>query len=74
MLKKLETWHKTRMGFLAFALIEAGMFYGFASLSIASGGLWWYLASLVLFLGVFRNLINLIGTFFHGKQHTTSKA
>jgi len=65
---KLDRWHHTRPGLLIMGIIELGLSYGFASLSITSGNLWWYLVTIILFVGGIHNLLKLIGNFFHGKR------
>ena len=72
MLKQLDKWHKTKLGLLVFGLVELAIAYGFVSLSIDRGNLWYYLLTLVFFVGSLQNLVKLIGTFFHGK-HKASK-
>ena len=65
MLHKIDAWHKTGPGLFVFGLVELGLAYGFASLSIDRGNLWWYLLTLTLLVGALRNLIKLIGALFH---------
>lgn len=67
MLQKLDTWHKTRLGLLVFAIFELAIAYGFASLSIDRGNFWWYLLTLIFFVGFLQNLLRLIGKIFNGK-------
>ena len=55
MLKQLDTWHKTKLGLLVFALLELAICYGFASLAIDRGNLWWYLLTLVFLFGFLQN-------------------
>ena len=60
MLKQLDAWHKTKLRLSVFALLELAICYGFASLAIDRGNLWWYLLAL-LFLFVFlQNLVKFI--------------
>lgn len=68
MLQMLSNWHKTRLGLLVFGLIELALAYGFASLSIDRGNLWYYLVTLIFLVGALKNLLTLIGNFFHGRQ------
>jgi hypothetical protein len=68
MIKKLDTWHQTKLGLLITTLVELAIAYGFASLSIARGNLWWYLLTVIFFIGAFRNFFRLIGAFIHGKR------
>jgi hypothetical protein len=59
MVKKLHNWHQTRLGLLVFALVELAVAYGFASLAIDRGNLWWYLLALVFLVGALQNLFKL---------------
>jgi hypothetical protein len=68
MLKQLDKWHKTKLGFLVFGLVELAIAYGFVSLSIDRGNLWYYLLTLIFLVGSLQNLVKLIGTFFRGKH------
>ncbi len=47
MIKKLHNWHHTKPGWLVFGLGELAIAYGFASLAIDRGNLWWYLLTLI---------------------------
>jgi len=67
-LESLNKWHKTRVGYLVFGLVELAVVYGFASLSIDRGNLWWYLLTLVFLVGGLKNLIRLIKSFIHGNK------
>lgn len=68
MFKQLDKWHKTKLGLLFFALVELAVTYGFISLAIDRGNLWYYLLTLVFLVGTLQNLLRLIGTIIHGKQ------
>ena len=64
MLNRLDKWHKTRAGLLVFGLVELAIAYGFVSLAIDRGNLWWYLLTLIFLVGALQNLIKLAGSFF----------
>jgi hypothetical protein len=50
-------------------LLEAGISYGFASLAIDRGNLWWYLLALIFLVRALKDLFRLIGSYFNsGKQ------
>ncbi|HEX4774655.1 MAG TPA: hypothetical protein VH234_04005 [Candidatus Saccharimonadales bacterium] len=68
MLNKLDRWHKTKVGLLVFAIVELAIAYGFASLSIDRGNFWWYLLTLVFFVGFLQNLARLTGKFTHARR------
>jgi hypothetical protein len=63
MIKQLDKWHETKLGLLVFALIELAITYVFFSLSIDRGNFWWYLLTLVFFLGFLQNLLKLTKAF-----------
>jgi hypothetical protein len=69
--KTLNKWHKTRLGLLMWTLIEFAIAYGLASLSINTGNLWWYLLTILFFVGALKNLFKLIGTLIHGRHKTS---
>jgi len=72
MLKQLNHWHRTGLGLLVYAVAELAIAYGFASLSIDRGNLWYYLLTLIFLVGTLRNLFMLIGSLLHGR-HKASK-
>jgi hypothetical protein len=73
MLNRLNKWHKTKLGYLAFGLVELALAYGFASLAIDRGNLWYYLLTLIFLVGALQNLFKLIGKIING-IHKASKA
>lgn len=73
MFSKFGTWRKTKTGLLIVGLAELAIAYGFGSLAIDRGSWWWYVLTLIFFVGGLRNLATLIGRLLHGK-HKASKA
>lgn len=67
MIKQLDKWHQTKTGLLVFALAELLIAYGFASLAIDRGDLWYYLLTLIFLVGSLQNFFKLIGKLIHGK-------
>lgn len=65
MLQKLHGWHQTKPGLLVFGLVELAIAYGFVSLSIDRGNLWYYLLTLLFLVGALQNFIKLIGRLLH---------
>ncbi|HEX5744365.1 MAG TPA: hypothetical protein VFX84_02865 [Candidatus Saccharimonadales bacterium] len=65
MLNKINAWHRTKPGLFVFGLAELAMAYGFASLSIDRGNLWWYLLTVIFLVGALQNLVKLIGGLLH---------
>jgi hypothetical protein len=68
MINQLDKWHKTRFGLLLAILAELAIAYGFASLAIDRGNLWWYLLTIIFFIAALKNFFRLIGTFIHGEH------
>jgi hypothetical protein len=58
--ERLAAWHKTKLGLLVFGGAALLIAYGFASLAIERGTLWWYLATLIFFVGGVHNLVKLV--------------
>jgi hypothetical protein len=71
MIKQLDKWHQTKPGLLVFGLLELALAYGFASLAIDRGNLWWYILTLVFLVGSLQNLFKLIGALLRGKHKTS---
>jgi hypothetical protein len=65
-MNQLNKFHKTKLGFLVFGIVELTIAYGLASLSIDRGNLWWYLLTLIFLIGGIQNLIKLTKSFIHG--------
>jgi hypothetical protein len=68
-MNSLHKWHQTKSGLFVFGIAELAIAYGFASLAIDRGSLWWYLLTLIFFVGALRNIFNLIGKLFHGSRN-----
>ena len=60
MINKLNRWHKTKPGLLFFAVLELALAYGFVSLAIDKGNLWYYLFTLVFLVGFLQNVVALV--------------
>lgn len=65
-LMHLHYWHKTTQGLLCFAVVELLLVYGFASLAIDRGNLWYYLLTLIFLVGALQNLFGVVGKIIHG--------
>ncbi len=63
---KLHKWHQTKIGFLSFCVIELAMAYGFFSLALNKGNLWWWIVTIILTIGGLKNFCKLIESFIHG--------
>ncbi len=55
-LSKLDHWHQTKQGFLAFGLFELAIAYLLGSLAVDDGSLIVYGLAFVLFFGAVNNL------------------
>lgn len=64
-MQQLHHWHHTKIGLLIFAVVELGIAYDFASLSIDRGNLWWYLLTLAFLMGSLKNIFALISKVLH---------
>lgn len=67
-MKRFHEYHRTKLGMLIFVLVELAIAYGFASLAIDRGNLWWYLLALIFLVGALQNLFKLIGEFLNGHK------
>ena len=56
--ERIDRFHKTRNGRLAFGAVEIIASYLFISMAINSGSLWQYLAAIILGIGAINNLIH----------------
>ncbi|CAN5115522.1 hypothetical protein BH09PAT3_BH09PAT3_6940 [soil metagenome] len=60
MLNKLDKFHKTRIGFAVFALVELALAYMFISWAIDDGNWFDYLFALLFTVGFLQNLIHFV--------------
>ncbi len=67
MLKKLDAWHKTKIGLLVFAVLELILAYIFVSLAIDKGNFFYYGLTLILLFGSLQNIVKLAGKLINGK-------
>lgn len=63
MIKQLNKFHRSKTGLLVFCLVELLVTYGFASLAIDRGDLWYYLLTLIFLVGSLQNLAKLARSF-----------
>jgi hypothetical protein len=59
LVNRIHSFHKTKRGYLAFALVELAIAYIFASIAIDTGNLWVYLAAIIFTVGAILNFLNL---------------
>lgn len=57
MLKKLDAWHKTKQGYLAFGAVELLLAYIVGSFAINNGSLLFYGGTIVLLWGSASNFV-----------------
>ena len=67
MLNKLDKFHKTRLGYGLFALVELALAYLFISWALDAGNWFDYLFALLFTVGFLQNLIHLT-TLLLGKR------
>lgn len=53
--QKLDTFHKTRLGYLVFGVIELGLVVLFASLALSTGDWWEYILAAIFTIGFLQN-------------------
>ena len=71
MLRLTKLYKSDRKVMLLAMIFEAGISYGFASLAIDRGNIWWYLFALIFLIRALKDLFRLIGSYYnHGKQKT----
>ncbi|HET8709180.1 MAG TPA: hypothetical protein VFL85_02765 [Candidatus Saccharimonadales bacterium] len=58
--RKVDKWHKTRIGLLVFSLVELSLAYGAVSWAIDSGNLLLYLATIILLYNGIYNFIKCV--------------
>lgn len=69
MKKLIKLYKANRYVMLMSMIIEGLICYGFISLSIARGNLWWYLLALIFLVRTVKDLFRLIWSFVpHDKQ------
>ncbi len=66
-MQSFDSWHKTKAGYAAFAVLELSLVYLFASLAIDRGNLWYYLLTLLFLIGALQNLFKLFKDFKHAQ-------
>jgi len=54
-LRAIDKFHKTRLGYLFFGLVELGLSGVFINLAISSGDWWEWLIALILGIGFLQN-------------------
>ncbi len=64
-LMDISQWHKTVLGLLIFAIIELVLAYGLFLVAVDRGTLWWYVATILLLIGVLQNVSKLIWKVWH---------
>ncbi len=57
---RIDRWHKTRLGFAVFALVEAALCSVFASIAIDTGSLIAWTLTVILLFGTVVNLFQFL--------------
>jgi hypothetical protein len=68
-LAAIDKFHKTRLGYLVFGLVELGLAYWFVLIAIDQGDLWWYVLTLIFFVGFLQNTVRLAINLSHVTKH-----
>lgn len=58
-LQAIQKFHKTRLGYIVFGLVELGLSYLLFSLAINSGNLWEYILAIILLFGALQNFVRM---------------
>jgi hypothetical protein len=67
--QKLDNFHKTRLGYLVFGLVELGLAYWFAILAIDSGSLWQYVLMVIFLIGSLQNFVKIVAVRKHNGRN-----
>ncbi len=59
-LQAIDKFHKTRLGYLVFGLVELGLAYVFASWALGSGSLWLWLLAFIFLFGFLQNFSRML--------------
>lgn len=55
-MRSIDKFHKTRVGYLIFGLVELGLFLWLVNLAIPSGDWWEWLLAFFFLLGFLQNM------------------
>lgn len=72
-MEKIKKLYRTNAGFVFMVfVVDLAICYGFASLSIDRGNLWWYLFTIIFLYYALKNFFRFIGMLLHvGKRSKT---
>ena len=59
-LASIDKFHKTRLGYLVFGLVELGLSYLFAIWAMDNGAWWEWLIAFIFLLGGLQNLVKML--------------
>lgn len=59
-MERLDKFHKTKKGYINFALIEIVLLYFVVSLAIDTANMFVYAAGIILIVGVVINIVNAV--------------
>jgi hypothetical protein len=59
-LAKLDGFHRTRVGYVVFGLLELAMAYGFLNWAFDTGNLLWWVCASVLGVGFLQNMVRAV--------------
>lgn len=59
-LQAIDKFHKTRLGYFVFGLVEVILAYVFISWALNDGNLWDYLLAFVFLFGFLQNLVRMV--------------
>lgn len=59
-LQAIDKFHKTRLGYLVFGLVELGLAYWLSLLALNSGNLWEWVLAFILLFGFLQNFVRML--------------
>jgi len=60
MIAKLDQFHKTRLGYAVFGLVEFGLSLAFLNWALDNGNLWLWLLAFIFGVGFLQNFVRLL--------------
>jgi hypothetical protein len=67
MLRSIDKFHKKRLGYLVFGLVELVLSYLFVRLAFPSGDWWEWLLMLVFLVGALKNFVRMLARMKSGR-------
>lgn len=65
-LRQIDKFHKTRLGYLLFGIVELALGFVCGYIAIGNGSIWLWLLAFILLAGFIQNVAKLIGEVLNG--------